>query len=171
MPKKISLFHHFKKSFAQKNPQNSDVMRSLKANDIWLVGSVVFFQVCLVTNLTVLLEILGKLQFQRGSKVVFFWILNTNDSQRFIHFHYYFSRFEWMTIAGVFNLSHWPIWFCLFSLTWRNCWSQLLEALVLPLRTCYLNWCLVDAVDFLSFMDQSRWSIRNTILTGGMEQM
>lgn len=27
-----------------------------KANDIWLVGSVVFFQVCLVTNLTVLLE-------------------------------------------------------------------------------------------------------------------
>ena len=29
-----------------------------KANDIWLVGSVVFFQVCLVTNLTVLLEML-----------------------------------------------------------------------------------------------------------------
>ena len=70
--KKISLFHHLKKSFAEKNPQNSDVMRSLKANDIWLVGSVVFFQVCLVTNLTVLLEILGKLQFQRGSKVVVF---------------------------------------------------------------------------------------------------
>lgn len=72
IPKKISLFHHLKKSFAQKNPQNSDVMRSLKANDIWLVGSVVFFQVCLVTNLTVLLEILGKLQFQRSSKVVVF---------------------------------------------------------------------------------------------------
>ena len=60
--------------------------------------------------------------------------------------------------AWVFTLSHWPIWF------WRNCWSQLLEALILPLRTCYLNWCLVDA-DF-SFMDQSRWSIRNTFWLG-----
>lgn len=32
-----------------------------EANDIWLVGSVVFFQVCLVTNLTVLLESLGEI--------------------------------------------------------------------------------------------------------------
>ena len=33
--------------------------RAAEANDIWLVGSVVFFQVCLVTNFTVLLEPLG----------------------------------------------------------------------------------------------------------------
>ena len=33
-----------------------------EANDIWLVGSVVFFQVCLVTNLTVLLESLEDIQ-------------------------------------------------------------------------------------------------------------
>jgi hypothetical protein len=36
-----------------------------EANDIWLVGSVVFFQVCLVTNLTVLLESLGEIRCKR----------------------------------------------------------------------------------------------------------